>query len=149
MKWDKCKDAFQTDGSLRDIYVLNTAIMDWVRLFDVCSMYDATLYCDGDPIPMILDPATVFQRSSEHSYYLKVLVEGVALHCHFFTVEEIEIDVDPKEIKSQPDLDVVLDVMGSIGRGLAKPVILTEEAAQDFVWIAFDPVENAFAFFEH
>ena len=149
MKWDKCKDAFQTDGSLRDIYVLNTAIMDWVRLFDVCSMYDTTLYCDGDPIPMILDPATVFQRSSKHSYYLKVLVEGVALHCHFFTVEEIEIDVDPKEIKSQPDLDAVLDVMGSIGRRLAKPVILTEEAAQDFVWIAFDPEENAFAFFEH
>lgn len=129
--------------------MLNTTISDWVRLFDVFSMYNITLYCDGDPTSINMDPATVFERSSEHHYYLEVLVEGVALHCHFFTVEEIEIDVDPREVNTQLDLDVVLDLMGAIGRGVAKPIILTEEATQNFVWIAFDPEKDTFEFFEH
>ncbi len=149
MEWDDCRDAFHADGSLRDIYVLNTTTEDWRRLFDAFLQYERTLYCDGDPTTMIEDPATIFEGCSEHHYLLKVLVRGVALHCHFFTIEEIEIDVDPKEINSQRDLDAVLDAMGSIGRALARPVILTEETTQNIVWIAFDPAMNAFEYFEH
>ena len=148
MKWETCKDAFHTDGSLRDIYVLNTTSDDWSRLFGVFSKYDTTLYCDGDPIPMIMEPATVFERSREHHYFLKVLAEGLGLHCHFFTVEEIEIDFDPNEVSSQRHLNAVLKVMGAIGRALGKRVVLSEENGRDHVWIAFDPNIDGFAYFD-
>ncbi|WP_299427721.1 hypothetical protein [uncultured Shimia sp.] len=149
MKWSDCKDAFRADGSLRDIYVRNTTEDDWNRLFAAFSKYEMTLFCDGDPSPEIEVPAAIFERCNEHHYRLEMLAKGITFQCHFFTVDEIEIDVDPKEIKSQQDLDVVLDVMGAIGRALAKPVILTEEATQNYVWIAFDPATSACKYFAY
>lgn len=149
MNWSECKKVFHADGSLRDIYVLNTNLNDWERLFDAFSQFETTLYCDGEPTPMIEFPAAIFERRNEHNHFLKVLVNGVSLHCHFFTVDEIVIDVDPMEIKSQRELDAVLDVMGAIGGALSKPVILTEEATHDFVWITFEPKIDTFTLHKH
>ena len=47
--------------------------------------------------------------------------------CHFFTPDEIELDLDPAEVSSQGAMDSVLRFMGCLGSCLGRDVTLTEE----------------------
>ncbi len=87
------------------------------------------LYTDkGEATPLPQTAAQVFGGRDSVLSYLGVRVGGLLFNCHFFTDEEIEFDLDPREVKGQDTLDAVLTFMRGIGQAVGKRVILTPES---------------------
>ncbi len=61
------------------------------------------------------------------------------LNCHFFTEEEIEFDLDPRDVDGPAEADRLLCFLGALGRATAKEVRLTAENAPDTVIARYDP----------
>lgn len=59
--------------------------------------------------------------------------ERVRLHCHFFVSEEIELDLDPKEIANEEDFIKLLGFLEWLGRSVSKELIITNEGAENEV----------------
>ncbi|SDL01483.1 hypothetical protein SAMN05421823_104149 [Catalinimonas alkaloidigena] len=55
------------------------------------------------------------------------------IKCHFFTDDEIENDVDPREVRSLEDHQRLLDYMIRLSTLLDQPVILTPENTPDLI----------------
>ncbi len=138
MKWNECADAFHQDGSLRDIYVLGTTEQDWDKFlsFLATSPYKTEYTCDGESA-VLLDRAAVVFSDREHVHSLSIQVDGVSILCHFFVPEEIEFDVDPREVTSQQHLDAILKFISNVGGVLQRDVILTEENGPEHVWFRY------------
>jgi len=47
------------------------------------------------------------------------------LNCHFFQNDDIELDLDPREVTGQAQLDALLEFMRDIGRTTSASVVLT------------------------
>lgn len=128
MDWDACSGAFEIDGSLRDIYFQETTSAEWDKLLDFVRgrKLDATYLKDGaaEPVPV---SAESIVEDSDHSHCLKINLAGTIVASHFFTDEEIEMDIDPREVVSQRELDIVLNFMRELGAHLKRNAILTEE----------------------
>lgn len=138
--WDDCKEAFREDGSLRDIYVQGTSLEDWDRFYGFlldCG-FSLTFARNGEPAKLPSQAAEALQDPNS-THNLMIGVENLTLNCHFFTEEEIELDVDPREVHSQSELDLVLGFMRNLGKCLSKEVILTAENFKDLVWFQYLP----------
>ena len=143
MNWNECSDAFHKDGSLRDIYVHGTTFHDWESFlsFLASSSYQIEYVRDGEPEAIPTDAATVF-ADGEHTDNLTIRVTGLSILCHFFTPEEIELDLDPREVTSQEHLDALLRFMSDVGAVLRHDVILTEENGPEAVRFRYSVEEE-------
>lgn len=134
MDWARCKAAFHQDGSLRDIYVNGTGEHDWdLFLSLVRSSGHAVRYTrDGDDAVVPSSAADVLaDKTCAHN--LTIDVDGVEFMCHFFTPDEIELDLDPRQVASQRSLEAVLGFIEHLGSHLSKDVILTEENSPEYI----------------
>ena len=143
MEWTECSDAFHRDGSLRDIYVHGTTVQTWERFlsFLASSPYELEYQSDGESKAIPLNAATVF-ADGEHSHNLIIRLGQLDVCCHFFIPDEIELDIDPREVGSQQDLDAIMRLMSDIGSLLRLDVILTEENGPDYVWFKYSHAEG-------
>ena len=134
-------EAFSWDGSLRDIYVHDVDMADWQRLWDYlrAGPYALEFTADGErhPLPDRVDAA--FDQAVEASVALLIDGPHLALVCHFFTPNEIELDVDPRAIDGEQRLDRLLTFLRTLARLLRKEVILTPENLPDHPWFRIDP----------
>jgi hypothetical protein len=129
MDWAECKNAFSYDGSLRDIYVLDTNTDDWnkfLRLL-VRKSFDLTFLIDGKNDLLPSDAASIFKIRSEHNPMLSFDLGGMVLNCYFFCVDEIEIDIDPEEVTDELRFHLITSFMQDLTTVLGKPTILTPE----------------------
>jgi len=139
MDWQDCRKAFYVDGSLRDIYVQDTTVADWDVFLDAVSSKITATFVDGEPHPLPTQASEIFERSDGESFLLEINLGQVKMNSHFFTEEEIELDIDPSDVTSQTELDAIVDVLAVIGRALGRDVILTDENQPTSVWFVFDP----------
>lgn len=141
MKWEDYKVEFEFDGSWRDIYVLNTAVSDWQLLFDFLrsDIYEYSCTTGEEKTILPFFAKEVFEADYEFKPLLKVNVDSVILNCHFFTDEEIEFDIDPREILSERQAEAIFTFMRQIGQTLNKEVVLTPENLQDAPIFKFLP----------
>jgi len=142
MEWERRKGIFAWDGSLRDIYVLGTDASDWQRLLDFLRLapYDLryTVGEQAQPLPDHIN--AVFARTmDEPRAALSVDGPRLKLMCHFFWLEEIEFDLDPRVIDGEARLERLLEFMRELGRRLGKDVILTPENMPGRPLYRFDP----------
>lgn len=144
LEWAACKAAFAVDGSLRDIYVHSTTVDDWDRFLRAISEKPLTYTVDGAACPLPAKASTALERVNAH--LLTIKHGPLHLNCHFFAEEEIELDLDPREVTSQAAFDAVLGFMREIGTALGKRVVLTEESAADHVWLSYDPSKDVTVF---
>jgi hypothetical protein len=143
--WSVYHQAFDWDGSLRDIYVQETTIEDWRVLFAALRQaYRLEYAVDGETRPLPQQVDEIFATTGDAACTLYLHTVGVLFASHFFTVDEIEFDIDPREVASQAALDAVTDFLQLIGDTLGKRVLLTEENAVDRVLITYDPVVARF-----
>src|SRR5262245_30449355 len=107
--WKTVRDEFAFDGSLRDIYVFGTSIADWQRMLDAfrSTGYTLTYFRADQPTGLPANAADAFPPPEECDRRLSVRFAGVLANCHFFTVEEIEFDIDPREVKGQQELNAL------------------------------------------
>ena len=138
--WSEVKPEFDWDGSLRDIYILATIVNDWRAIYTVLKQFPHTeLILDGKLASLPIDCADIFAARSEMGPMLSVKLGAVTAVFHFFTEEEIECDIDPREIKSQVELDALLAFMKMIGDSVGKQAILTPENFRESAIFLYDP----------
>lgn len=124
------REVFETDGSLRDIYVMGTDIPAWQLMLEHVVATYPTEFNRGNDVSATPPPADeIFAGRGPDSRVmtLKIDVHGLAVHTHFFQEDEIEFDIDPHEFRSQIDVDRILAFMTELGDLLDRDVILTPE----------------------
>ena len=141
MKWEDYKVEFEFDGSWRDIYVLNTTISHWQLLIDFLhsDIYEHSCTVGGDESELPSLAKEIFDAEHEFKPLLHLTVGSAILNCHFFTDEEIEFDIDPREIQSERQAEQIFAFMRQIGELLDKEVILTPENLREVPIFKFLP----------
>ena len=139
--WDRCRRGFEWDGSLRDIYVLNASLADWDTFVQTLPGMSYRTEFLIDDAAALLPAATMglFERRADHAPLLRLFAGPVMLCCHFFSDQELEFDLDPREVQGAPEFQGVLDFMRNLGGVLGKPVILTPENQPEHPMISYDP----------
>jgi hypothetical protein len=66
-------------------------------------------------------------------------LSDIRVNCHFFTPEEIELDIDPSEVVRDDQADRVMGFISDLGRVLQKRVILTWENMRNAVVFEYLP----------
>ncbi|SPF80926.1 hypothetical protein [Pseudoprimorskyibacter insulae] len=126
MHWDDVSELFAADGSLRDILVSGTTSADWDRMIHLASQLGTLSYqCDGQNAarPAMGD----LLRDTDHAHCLKIDLGGPVAITHFLSADDIDLDIDPREIQTQDALDKVLTFCAQLGRALGRDVVITEE----------------------
>lgn len=136
MAWEEIASELAWDGAWRDIYVVGATIADWRRILALLN--DMTpdalaFYVDGEKLLSAPSADLIFERRQETSTLLQVSAGNVHLNCHFFCEEEIEFDLDPRELRGEQDFQAVLAFMSTLANGTGKPAILTHENSQEAV----------------
>ena len=141
MKWEDYKIEFKFDGSWRDIYVLETKIFYWQLLIDFLrsGVYEYSCTIGGEKAELPFFAKEIFDADFEFKPLLHLTVGSAILNCHFFTDEEIEFDLDPREIQSEHQAEQIFAFMRQTGELLEKEVVLTPENVQNVPIFKFLP----------
>lgn len=135
-------DASVVDGSWRDIFVLGTTTTHWeqmLRLVRDRKTIRHTFSRSGRPVPIPdeLDDGCWMNEHGDGAF-LTVDLDGLVLRCHFFAVEEIQLDYNPSEI-TESRFHELIDFMESLGRRLQREVRLTPEDTPEQTILRYDP----------
>jgi carbon-monoxide dehydrogenase small subunit len=122
------KKIFEPDhGTLLDVWVLNGNPADWQALLDwACQKYQTTYLEDGTETTL---PSfgTIFERAQTVTPLLRIDLGGISVNAHFFSTDEIELDVLPENVDSEAKATAVFKLMTGMARLLRKQVVLTAE----------------------
>ena len=139
MDWQKVAPDFEPDGALRDIYVFDTDASEWQRVWDALRTWEPSprLLIGGQPAAMREKVADVFAEARQEGALLSVEVAGAVVNCHFFGHDEIEFDVDPREVAGPAQLEGLERFMSLLGAATGKPVVLTMENMREAVILRY------------
>jgi hypothetical protein len=155
MNWQDYQTEFDFDGSWRDIYVFDTSIHNWQTVIDFLrsSSYEISYTFNSDELELPSRVEDIFESwnisRNISSVCLSVSVASVILNCHFFSQEQIEFDIDPREIKSELHAKAVFEFMRQVGQLLDKEVILTHENEEDNPIFKVVPKAEQIQYFPH
>jgi hypothetical protein len=141
VSWGKCETDFEPDGSLRDIYVLQTTLDDWLAVLSSVTAppYSATV--DGAAASSVsVDLPALLAHPGVH--LLSFPVGRVDVNCHFFSEKEIEFDFVPNGL-TEEDLKGLLTFMSSLGRLTGKLVVMTPENCPTHPIFRCDPRQGS------
>jgi hypothetical protein len=142
MSWTEIASEFAWDGSLRDIYVVGTTLGDWQRILDSLLERDSIVLVfseNGEKIPIPPIAKFIFERRGEAAMMLEVTVGNIRVNCHFFCEEQVEFDIDPRDVRDEEDFEVIADFMSILADATGKPAILTHENIADAVILTMQP----------
>jgi aerobic carbon-monoxide dehydrogenase small subunit len=124
------KRIFEPDhGVLLDLRVLNGNAADWQALLDwACQKYPTTYSEDGTET-MLPSLAVILERARMVTPLLRIDLGGFSADAHFFSTDEIELDIMPEHVDSAVKASAVFQLMTGIARRLRKEVILAPENA--------------------
>src|SRR5262249_55923341 len=134
--WDDVREWFnpEANGSLPDVRVPDTTIVDWQTFIDLIRSKGWAFEYSKDGRILRL-PDRVEDMLDGHagvSTLLKVWpVPEVLVNVFPYAAEQIDGDVDLRELQGQERLDVLCGFLWDIGRALSKPVWMTPEGAPD------------------
>ena len=138
--WETCKDDFRWDGGLRDIYITPATLGDWRVLYPLLRDYSGVVYSvDGIALPPPASVEQVFAIRPSGSPMLRVEVGRMFIVFHFFSDEEIECDIEPRQITSQVELDLLCGFVRLLGDTTNKRVVITPENLRDEPFISYSP----------
>jgi hypothetical protein len=141
MDWTTLKDTiYGFDGSWLDIYVLDTTQKDWKKWVDIVNEQYSVSFYNGqtEKTETKIDFQAVLNKWSGKTDLINgatIKLDGVDINCHFFSDQEIENDIDPRQVKTIDDHNKLMDYLGTVSAALNKRVILTQENLQEFVLI--------------
>lgn len=132
-KWNDIQWIFEPDGSLRDIYVQDISIREWETLIDHLNANFNLTYSYQDKIDKKYVLEYLQDTSGEmESKSLTIHLGQIKVNCYFFLSEQIEFDIDPKEVNSVSDFELIEQFMTSISESLQEQVTLTAENSPEF-----------------
>jgi hypothetical protein len=146
LHWESVKTEFVWEGSWRDVCVPGVSINDWRAMAAaILSAGFVNEFQTGGAVARFPeDVAAAFARSPDSSTSLwSVFADRVRLCCHFFDESEIELDLDPREVAGQSELDAVLEFMRVLAAATRKDALLTPENMHDAPFIRVPPTGAA------
>lgn len=145
--WQQVKKDFEPDGALRDVYIQRTDLKAWQQFLDWVQSDSfpgvVSWHSDNAQIPERV--AEIFELRRARSLSLSMLVSGITFNCHFFTVDEIELDFSPEHLDSER-FKGFLGFISALGNLLSKEVIVTPENAPQLLFLKFDPAAREIEF---
>ncbi|KUL28018.1 hypothetical protein [Actinoplanes awajinensis] len=130
--WDDVQELFDpySMGSLPDLCVPGTTARDWQALLDLVVASGWRFeYSEGDTVVPLPAAATALVRDpDEECPDLRVWpAAGMLMIFRFWSAEEIDFDVDLREIQGQERLDEFCAFLRAVGGHLGKPVLMSHE----------------------
>ncbi|GGO54628.1 hypothetical protein [Streptomyces lasiicapitis] len=141
--WDDVSCFFDPDlmGSLPDVRVPDASVEDWQSVLDlVVERGWKCQYSEGEMVLAVPRAADVLARSADAECPgLRVwpAVDVLAIF-RFHADDEIDFDVDLRELQGQERLDVFCGFLGETGRRLGKPVLMDPEGSYGHPVLGFD-----------
>lgn len=136
MTWENIKqNIYYSDGSLRDIYVLNSTRADWEKWINyINENYEVKFIYYNDEGKEISNNKIAFQKVTEYwentldsVLNAEFLINKVVFKCYFFDVNEIENDIWPNDVNNIEQHNSIVEYLKSVSKLLNKEVILTPE----------------------
>ena len=151
MDWQQVAAEFEWDGSLRDLYVLDTDAAVWQEALDFlrAAGYPLTYSEDSVETELPTEVAVILRRRLEKHTMLSVDVQGIHIACHFFYAGEIEFDIDPREVSDEARFGHLCEFIRGVGKRLGRSVILTPEMCggrEDEAIIRYLPADDRFVY---
>ena len=132
--WFEIKQEFDTDGSLRDIYIENIEPSTWNLFIQKIKQSDYRFeFNHGDSsavFPDSIDSIKELQKVNPTILRLW-LNDSIQLNCHFFIETEIELDVSPYDIQNEESYIELINFLNWLAFILDTEVKLTHEGMQD------------------
>lgn len=143
--WNTVAREFAFDGSWRDIYVFDADLQTWQRVIDRLrqSHYQLEYHRAGNVSELPSHAADAFPVDGEADRMLSVKFDGILAKCHFFARDEVEFDIDPREIQGQRQLDAVFAFLRLLSVATGKDAVLTPENCRDIVVFRAKPGQPA------
>jgi hypothetical protein len=139
-------DLWEFDGSLRDVYVHRTGLSDWRAFMDVVGHYPHEYFRAGDRCT--LSDVEVVVATREVGRSLHIHVGTAQVNCHFFDVEEIELDIDPREVRDIETHNLILEFLESLANAVQKAVAVTAENTPTSPYLTYDPSTESWSVHE-
>ncbi len=141
LAWDAVRDEFDFDGSWRDVYVRETDLTSWQRMLDGlrAAGYELTYFRDNQPTELPMEASQAFPHPDKCDRLLLVCFAGVQANCHFFCVEDIEFDIDPRQVTGQAQLSGLIDFMRCLSQAVGKDATLAPENSPEIVIFRIRP----------
>ncbi|MDO0909351.1 hypothetical protein QQM39_00240 [Streptomyces sp. DT2A-34] len=145
--WDDVKNFFDPDlmGALPDVCVPESSVTDWEAVFDLVRSSGWTWeYSEGGVTGSLPSAAEVLSRPADADFAdLRVWpVPDVLAIFYPMSADEIDFDVDFRELQGQDGVDILCDFLGAIGRRLGKPVVMTGGGDYGNPVLGFDPTAD-------
>lgn len=87
------------------------------------NLWNIVIYKDGQvTVYEETDVAHFFEEKDNHSILMSINTNGAFINCHFFSEDEIEFDIDPKEVKSKSEANAVFEFMKNLSKILDKDI---------------------------
>jgi len=143
LAWSRLQEIFESDGALLDLYVPSAGPDGWRRFLRFLKDRALPLEfeIDGQAAVLPADYDTIRAIGKEASLTLRIAVGKLGLNCHFFDEDEVEVDVDPKQV-SEATVVGLLEFMRGAGLALSKDVFLSAEGDRDRPYLVYEQVRN-------
>ena len=126
--WSDVRLEFEPDGSWRDVYLFGTTRRDWQTLLDWVRTIDSSprFTVDSEIGAFPSDVDWMFDHRQEVAPSLHFVHRGIDYGLHFFQDDEIELDIDPREIRERnwPDFIATLSDLAVL---LNREVLVTPD----------------------
>ncbi|MBZ4318402.1 hypothetical protein [Streptomyces huiliensis] len=145
--WNDVRNLFDPDlmGALPDLTVPGTSAEDWQAVFDLVRPggWDGEFRVGGAPAPLPSAAAVLSRPSDADTAELHVRpVPHVTFIFRPMTADEIDFDVDLRELQGQSGVDTLCGVLRTIGRRLGKPVTMSTGGNYANPVLGYDPVAD-------
>ncbi|MDI9887534.1 hypothetical protein QMZ92_24980 [Streptomyces sp. HNM0645] len=130
--WDEVRGFFDPDlmGALPDVLVPGASVEDWQAVLDLVDVSGwKCQYSEGESVLPVPRAEVVLSRQADAECpQLRVwLAPEVLVIFRFYSADEIDFDVDLRELQGQERLDLFCGFLTAIGRRLGKPVLMDAE----------------------
>ena len=141
--WERARAALAPDGGLFDIVVADTRLGEWDEMLAALAAWGYPLRwsVDGEKHAGFSSAQEAFNCTREAAVLLAFDLAGILVHAHFFSEEEIELDIDPREIR-ESNIDALTEFMARLGELLQRRVSLAHEGAHAYELLAYDPLSG-------
>jgi len=145
--WDDVSSFFDPDlmGSLPDVRVPDASVEDWQAVLDLVAEKGwKCQYSEGETgLPVPRAEAVLSRPAGSECQDLRVwpTAEVLAIF-RFHSDDEVDFDVDLRELQGQEGLDVFCGFLREIGRRLGKPVLMDPEGDHGHPVLGFDVEAN-------
>ncbi|RAK70237.1 hypothetical protein [Hymenobacter edaphi] len=142
MDWNQLREeVYYVDGSLRDIYVLNTTAEDWRRWVELVNGSYTVAFSNSvsgrteDRIDFAVIQQWWATPDEVEWSTVRIHVRNYTINCHFLWDGDIENDIRPRDFQSVEDHEALLLYLQRVSEALQKPVRLTPENTEDVALI--------------